>query len=188
MKKTLIILICTICVNGQAKEITKAWDQCHHAVYGRAEKTMAFNQGEEPLTLGVVPLTKTGILQKIRFDSQNHAFIIKHTGTYVIEYFLEPFYRGTDSAYQQYEMAIEINGNIRRYHLMEVRLLYLTNLTPVLNGTYIANLRKKDRVRLVITKIPTLVGTTIGFKNFATSGDIPPTTVAYLDIRKAERK
>ena len=72
----------------QAELIEKGWNECHKAVYGRAEKRIAVGEPEENILAGRVRHISLKLVGPQRnIDFTNSRFIIKHTGTYIIELF-----------------------------------------------------------------------------------------------------
>jgi len=171
--------------------VEKGFDSCHHAVYGRAEKKMPSGQ-TNIVREGVVKLQRVGTSRKIGFSSKSSAFTIHHTGTYVIDYFLKAHAMARNGE-ELIVIGVQINNSLRG-----IRYLDLMNSTQDLqevildnayfsgNGTIFENLRKGDKIRLVVAKVESQ--TPPFFANYYTGTDLPPATVAYLDIHKAEKK
>jgi len=135
-------------------------------------------------------------IHKVKF--KDGIFTIKHTGTYIIEYFLKAF---TDiSISGPVTIGIRINKNLEG-----IRKLNPVNSFSKFfegNGVLIKNLNKGDKVSLEVISLPAVsVGhlnddSTDGhlamFKNgdvyYANSGDLSiPDIGAYLMIHKAEQ-
>lgn len=161
----------------------RGYDECHHAVYGRAKLTagVGMQPDKVDLTEETVPLSRTGPLRGICFDPETHTFTIQHTGTYVIDYFVKAF--SVSSAYKAFiTIAVVINDTQKavmtldaihaRYTSEEVRTSFLGN------GITFENLRKGDTVKLVV------VGTNGLVDPFY--GSLAESEVAYLAIHKAE--
>jgi len=181
------ISLCGMAHAEAAFQVPKGFDDCHHAVYGRAEKKIAADQ-IETISEGIVPLTHVGPLRGIQFDTNTSLFTIRHTGTYVINYFLKAHTRnpGTVNARKILAISVQVNntekGTLNLDPVEEERFYPFSLWTG--NGLIFENLRKGDTVGLTVTKATELAG----FFNFYEGEDLPPDTVAYLTIRKAETK
>jgi len=167
--------------------IKKGFEDCHHGIYGRAEKKIAPEQTED-ISTGVVSLTGVGPFRGIQFDPNSSAFTIRHTGTYVIDYFLKAFTTPRVST-EIIAIAIKVNGKLRGTRDLNPVNIPITNKIDgsyfSANGIIYENLKKGDTVSLVVIKIEP---PSVFFANYYKDDDLPPSTVAYLAIHKAERK
>jgi len=182
MKKWIAIFSAVNC-SLLSMQTEKGWDKCHYAVYGRAVKTMAYDQQNETITEGTVPLQHIGPLREIKFNPHTYTFTVEHTGTYVIEYFIEGFDAHDVEESDILGVAIKINSKLIGARSLVPQRVYDSACSfYTANMTLTENLNKKDKVSLVFTKVTQ----TPYFANKYTSDDIPPATVAYLSIHKAE--
>jgi len=180
------LLLCTLGVQAHAKSRLeeKAYNKCHHAVYGRGELQV---KGDVTVVEGEVPLSLVGPKGNLAFNEG--AFIIKHTGSYVIDYFIKTFASGI--AAPTTDMAVSVNGVLKGYRMIWPFVAFDQSGTIFEgNGKIIENLRKGDRVSLVVAKIPSFLPLSpLLYVNFAYRGgneSTPADIAAYLTIVKVE--
>jgi len=161
--------------------VEKGYDECHHAVYGYAE---LITESGIPLPASqgmTVPLTLSGPSRGILFNPETSTFTIRHTGTYVINYFLRlwsNFYAGIVG---YVTTAVYINGARKGPMYLQAHVIDRNQDSFIAEGsrTIYENLRKGDEVRIVIELINEL-----GIPAFISNYD---SASAYLAIHKAER-
>jgi len=182
--KTLFFCIYTVLFSFgtlSAKEKEKSWDKCHIAVYGQAEKRLVDDKPYELINEGILTLEPIGALRGIRFESSSSTFIVEHTGTYIIDYFLNAS-AGNVSTTTILGVGVQINNQIKGprnlYPWYKGQSLYIGK------NSIIENLKKGDRVSLVITKATT----TTSYPAFGHGSSSEPEgeTFAYLTIYKIE--
>jgi len=137
----------------------RGYDECHHAVYGRAEPDIEcigtpldIPSCGNPTT---VPLGKhVGPFRGIKFNPTTHTFTVQHTGTYVIHYFLQMVGGKVTEAPGAFVcMAVSVNDELKGKMILsgdEVLLESECLLYSRGNGVLYENLRKGDKVKLVL--------------------------------------
>jgi len=164
--------------------VEKSFDSCRHCVYGRAEKRLAVGDTED-IDTGTVSLKQARPIRGIRFDKKSSSFVVHHSGTYVIDYFLKAFYDTGEAEYPASVLSIAVKINKK---LKGVRNLFPIDLRGFGGAVYLRNsviferLRKGDRVRLVVIKKDP---SGIEFRNYSVPDvEVPKDTVAYLAMHK----
>jgi len=160
--------------NIEAKQPTelvrRGFDDCHHAVYGRAIK---FAPGEpQDVQSGTVAMDRVTLSRNVKFDRETNEFVIKHTGIYRINYFIKAyanpsiaglFSQGSSRLAAKngffdgktLDVAIQINsGRPRAYQRLQPLVNAEEFFSFVGHRSYLTPLRKKDRVKLVVLGVP----------------------------------
>jgi len=178
--------------------IERGLDDCHHAVYGRVAKSPPGGEGvqEELVTVGTVEMDRQAILRNIRFDRSTNEFVIKYSGTYRINYFLKALSEHTSASAlfamkggqpgdNALDIAVSINGKLRGVRSFMPLLAQEGFISFSGANTLLAILRKGDRVKLVVDKLPR-DNVPVSFLNTGNKeGERKP--LAYLAIAKTER-
>jgi len=180
-----VFLCCAVFAEAHTPQTAfakKGFDSCNHCVYGRAEKQLAVGQ-TQPVTVGAVKLGPVGPIRGIRFDKSSSSFIVEHTGTYVIDYFLQAYSSTVYGLDSFMSIAIRVNGSLKGVrNLVPIDLRGIGGAYYSKNSVIFERLRKGDKVSLVVTK---RVPSSIEFYNPTNPHEtVPPDTVAYLVIRK----
>lgn len=203
MKKYLTALcgammLCTAMEAAQdVNLVEKSWENCHHAVYGRAVKTFAIDSNNEQIPINVpsvVTLEKEGPQRNITFDPTTSTFKVKHTGTYEIKCFVKAFSNVGHGHNDQLVIGVEVNDKLVGSRYLEpIQMARDSQDRWVFCGDYslFMNLRDKDTVRLIVDTTTTDPDDPVYFGNNANNpgkSSLPPDTVASLTVWKPERK
>jgi len=172
------------------EQVARGFDDCHHAVYGRAIKFAPGNI--QKIAPGTVEMDRVTISRNIRFDKSTNEFVIKHTGVYRINYFIKAFISSIVALKnglfdgETFDVAVQVNdGRLRAYQRLQPLVTPEDYNSFVGHRSLLLPLRKKDRVKLVVVGIPTSGSRPI-YSDIGSSQDRPD-IAAYLMVSKAER-
>jgi len=185
---TIVSYCCPIEAKTYSTPVEKGFYDCHHSVYGRAEYRIPDVNPLPPVEEGRVPLTVSNRLRNVRFE--NHEFIIRHTGTYMVRYLFKAYLIPLDTVgfNHNINVAIFVNGIAQGGQKLQPKFIATVGSADYRGyfgtGMQYLRLKKGDKVSLHVTRIPSAGAVYANFGDPAEELDL----AASLTIFKAETK